>query len=242
MKKILLLSIMICLTACQAIPKNALVLSPEALQDRQIQTRKFETTDKVSMLIAATSVLQDLGFTIDETDTKLGVLVGKKDRDAISGSQIAGAIILAALTGVATPIDATQTIRVAMVMRESSLNKDSEKTKQYHVLTKTEQQKITQFLDKTIYEKLITYQHPKKSKEIAKLASKKVSDNLTSSLEHVLKTYSSDGDSIVRVTFQRVIVDTQGRVTKAEQIKDPTIYQQFFEKLSKSIFLEAHEI
>jgi hypothetical protein len=46
----------------------------------------------------------------------------------------------------------------------------------------------------------------------------------------------------VRATFQRVIWDDLGRVTKREWIKDPEIYQEFFSALSKSIFLEAHEI
>ena len=44
----------LCLSGC-GIPKDALQLSPESLQDRQTQTRRFETTDKVTMLTAATA-------------------------------------------------------------------------------------------------------------------------------------------------------------------------------------------
>ena len=50
------------------------------------------------------------------------------------------------------------------------------------------------------------------------------------------------GDSLVRVTFQRIVFDNEGGISRAEQINDPAIYWQFYEKLSKSVFLEAHEI
>jgi hypothetical protein len=47
---------------------------------------------------------------------------------------------------------------------------------------------------------------------------------------------------IVRVTFQRVVWDQKGRLVRNEQVSDPMIYQEFYDKLSKSIFLQAQNV
>jgi hypothetical protein len=46
----------------------------------------------------------------------------------------------------------------------------------------------------------------------------------------------------VRVTFQRVVWDNHREVSRIETIDEPKIYQQFFDKLSQSLFLEGHQI
>ena len=47
---------------------------------------------------------------------------------------------------------------------------------------------------------------------------------------------------IVRVTFQRLVWNQKGVMTKIEGINEPEIYQEFFDKLSKSIFLQAQNV
>ena len=46
---------------------------------------------------------------------------------------------------------------------------------------------------------------------------------------------------VVRVTFQRIVWDNYGNISKREQLNDPGQYQEFFAKLSKALFLDAHE-
>jgi len=160
------------LTACQTVPKDALSLSPESLAQRQVQTKKYETTDEAKVLAACAGLLQDLGFNLDESETKLGVISASKMRSAVSAGQVVAAVLLA-LMGAPMPIDKEQKMRASVITRPMG--------------------------------------------------------------EH--------GEYVaVRVTFQRIVWNTQGQITTSESLADPKIYQEFFDKLSKSIFLEAQNI
>jgi hypothetical protein len=158
--------------ACQrGVPKDALKLSPESLKNRQLQTRIFESNDEKMLLTACAALLQDLGFTIVESETPCGVIVSSRDRDVTEVSQVVGSIAMAVLFGVATPIDDKQKVMASLVTK------------------------------------------PLDDKRIA-----------------------------VRITFQHMVWNTHKDLVKNEQINDPKIYQEFFSKLSKSVFLVAHEI
>ena len=172
-------AVIVGLGACAAgIPKEAFQLSPQSLANRQMQTRRFETGDELMMLQSCSGLLQDLGFSLDEADTSVGVLVGSKDRSAVDAAQVTAAVFLALLTAVSgapavMPTDERQKFRASIVTRP-----------------------------------------------------------VGGAGEHIA----------VRVTFQRIVWNNQGSITKREGIKDPEIYQDFFEKLSKAVFLEAHDL
>lgn len=106
------------LSGCQpTIPKEALQLTKESLEQRQMQTRRFDSGDEAKILMASAGVIQDLGYTIEESAVPVGLIVGTKDRDATEAGQVVGAIVVAALFGVQAAIDTNQKIRVSLVSR-----------------------------------------------------------------------------------------------------------------------------
>ena len=164
---------LVVLSGCSSVPKDAFKLSTTSLEDRQLQSRKFSTLDNNLLLSAGASVLQDMGYTIDESNVDLGVLTASKKADAKRAGQIAGAVALALLTGTVTPTDKEQKIRICLVIQE---------------------------------------------------------------------TLEDQTSSVARITIQRVIWNTQGKLSRVESINAPELYQAFFDKLSKATFLEAHQI
>ena len=175
---VILISLGSFLLACQPknILKEALTCSPDFLKDRQLQTRVFEAVDEQKLLTASAAVLQDLGFTIDETDVRSGVIVCSRDRDVTETAQVILSValeILSILAGQPTsvPYDKTQKVLASLVTTPV----DTQRT-------------------------------------------------------------------AIRLTFQHIVWDQNGNIRKREQLNEPAIYQEFFSKLSKSIFLVAHEI
>ena len=71
------------LSAClpPEIPKEALVLTQENPARLKLQSRRFETKDERALLSATSAVLKDLGFTIDQKSTELGLIVGSKKEE-----------------------------------------------------------------------------------------------------------------------------------------------------------------
>lgn len=150
---------------------NYYQLDSDYLARRQAETMRFETNDETTILAASAAVLQDLGFTLDETETKLGLITAYKNREASSTGARAAIILLSAMSDSQPVYDVEQ----------------------------------------KIYTTLVTT----KSKESA--------------------GYN------VRISFARAVTNNLHE-TRNEEIDDPKIYREFFDKLSQSLFLTAHEI
>lgn len=168
-----LLAGVLLLTGCAAVTLDKdLNLTPEMLAQRQVQTRRFDTTDEQKILRTCAALLQDTGFNIDESETRLGILTASKERDATDPVQWAVFLTAAIFLGVPIPPDKDQVMKAFVTTRPVGTE----------------------------------------GKQIA-----------------------------VRVVFERIVSDTDNRITKIEALNDPKMYQSFFEKLSKALFLEAHD-
>lgn len=176
MRLILALAVLLFVTGCQTgIPADALDLKPDSLERRQLESRRFDGGKEADILAACSGVAQDLGFTIDEAETKLGVMVCSKNREASdTGSRVAMALLFGA--NAANSMDRSQKIRLCIVVKP----------------VETKPGTPTQY--------------------------------------------------VVRATFQRQVWNSYGQLTRLEGLREPELYQQFYEKLSKSVFLEAHKI
>jgi hypothetical protein len=58
----------------------------------------------------------------------------------------------------------------------------------------------------------------------------------------VLRHLPGQAGTIARVTMQRVVMNTDNQMTRIETLDDPALYREFFNMLSQSIFLTAHEV
>ena len=79
---------------CASMPKGFLKLSESYLEKRELQIRQYDTIDEEKIITSVAGVLQDLGFALDESETKLGLVSASKASDAKSKGQIAGAVLL----------------------------------------------------------------------------------------------------------------------------------------------------
>jgi hypothetical protein len=176
---------------CGTLPENAMELSPDSLQQRQLQTRRVEGIDEKALLAASVGVLQDLGFNIDESETRLGVIVASKKRSAVDTADI----ITSSL----------ETLAVEMVF--ALVFGDDEREGDIHF-------DVTQKIRIAIVTRpaLDSSGQPRQDAQV------------------------------IRVTVQRLVWDDEGNLTRAESIEDPKVYQKFFDRLSKSIFLEMQAI
>lgn len=177
MKKLTTLLAALLFAGCVTVPEKTFLVTPELLKQRQLETRRYDGIKEAGLIAASANVLQDIGFNLENSETKLGVLTASKQRDATNSGEVAVAIIVALFGGGSMAISKDQTIRVALVARPAN---DSN--------------------------------------------GKAMPDS-----------------HFVRVTFQRVVRRTDGSAI-AETLKDTELYQDFFERLSKSVFLEAHKI
>jgi len=138
--------------------------TPGSQQLRQLQTRRFDGVSERNLLSASAGVLQDLGFNIDGSSSRLGLITASKVRKTWEDTEWWKVFL-------GNPTDS---IRLSLVTRPAS---------------------------------------------------------------------GTDPNVIfVRVTIQLTTRDNNNQQVWSGALEDPAVYQGFFDKLSQSLFLEAHQI
>jgi len=167
-----LFAILLCLGifGCATVPTGFLKPSNDYLEKRQLEMKQYDTTDQEKIITSVAGVLQDLGFTLDASETQVGFVAASKKADAKSGGQIFVALLVG--HNAIQNCDKSQVIKASVVTKPSL---DGKKT-------------------------------------------------------------------VVRVTFQRVVWNMANQINRVETLKDPEMYQKFYDSLSKAIFLEAQKI
>ena len=78
-RNILLASMMLGLVACTATnSKQQILAAGSQVEIRSYQTRTYDTNNKIRVLRAVMSTLQDLGFVIDKADDVVGIVSATK--------------------------------------------------------------------------------------------------------------------------------------------------------------------
>ena len=171
MKKYCILIIsLFCLGACVN-HKNLYTLEKDYLERRNIETRIFNTTENKKILISSAQVLQDMGYSISESEAKIGVLTASKLRESGSTAGKAALVVLAAFAGTQAVYEDSQRFYVSIV-----------------------------------------------------------------------NTKINEKQTRVRVIFARTSYDNYGNVLTIQKLEDEQLYQEFFDKLSQSIFLTNNDI
>lgn len=151
--------------------KNLYIPEKNYLERRNIETRIFDTNNQKEILVASAQVLQDMGYTITESEVDIGLITATKMREVGSTFGKATLSVLSALNGDKAVYEDKQKFYVSIVV-----------SKQGKTQTKT------------------------------------------------------------RVTFARTVYDNLGNVTRIEKLDGQSLYTDFFDKLSQSIFLTANNI
>ncbi len=172
----LTIALLLCvfIIGCESTPKGFLKPDEGYMAKRQLQMRQYETTDEKQIMTASAGVLQDLGFTVDASETGLGFMAGSKAADATSTGQVVAAVIITILGGgdAYGSCDNNQVLKACVIVKPSLEGKQT----------------------------------------------------------------------VVRVTFQRLVWNKRNQLSRVETVDAPEVYQKFYESLSKAIFLEAQKI
>ncbi len=119
-----LFAIFLCfgIVGCASIPTGFLKPSEGYLQKRELQMRQYDTTDQEKIITSVAGLLQDLGFTLDASETQVGFVAASKKADATNKGQVFFAALLGGLGNnpqLVQQCDKSQVIKASVITKPS---------------------------------------------------------------------------------------------------------------------------
>ena len=122
MTKILLIAICVCvISGCAGIPKDAFLLEPSVMANRQMESRIFATRDKSRLLKESTTILESMGYKTDIVNLDIGLITSTKHEDKGGFSSTVISILTAGLAST----DKDQAIKATFTAMPSHGRKDA---------------------------------------------------------------------------------------------------------------------
>ena len=122
MTKILLIAICVCvISGCAGIPKDAFLLEPSVMANRQMESRIFATRDKSRLIKESTTILESMGYKTDIVNLDIGLITSTKHEDKGGFSSTVISILTAGLAST----DKDQAIKATFTAMPSHGRKDA---------------------------------------------------------------------------------------------------------------------
>lgn len=82
MTKLFLTVLCVCvISGCAGVPKDAFLLEPSVMANRQLESRIFATKDKSRLLQESTTILKSMGYKTDIVNSDIGMITATKRED-----------------------------------------------------------------------------------------------------------------------------------------------------------------
>ena len=152
MTKFILIAFCVCIiSGCAGVPKDAFLLEPSVMANRQMESRIFATKDKSRLLKESTTILESMGYKTDIENPDIGLITATKHEDKGGFSSTAISILTAGLAST----DKDQAIKATFTAMPSHGRKDALITRltlQRMVLNSDgEASSVEQYLNQDVY-------------------------------------------------------------------------------------------
>ena len=99
-----------------SIPKDALVMTPSPLVIRQLEGRRYAGVEEAKLVTGAADALQAMGYTLEQNEETLGLVVGSKKRVAEIARHKDPAVMGSLMGSRANPVEKEQVVRASVTV------------------------------------------------------------------------------------------------------------------------------